>query len=134
MPPLDAIRATPVEGLAILTAGKCDSLALRRLGTGGPRFILDEARPHFDMIVVDSAPILPVADSLLVGQQVDAVILAVLQGVSQMPHILATYQRLASLGIRILGAVVNGTTDHVYGSGYNYYNYASRGTLVETTE
>ena len=121
----EAIRATPAEGLWILPAGNCDGVAIRALAQDKPRQILEEVRPQFDMIIVDSCPVLPVADSLLVGQHVDAVLLSVLQDVSQMPHVHAAYQKITALGIRILGAVVNGTTDQVYGNKYAYYHYAN---------
>ena len=39
----------------------------------------------------------------------DAVILSVLREVSQMPRVFAAQQQLAGLGVRVLGAVVNGT-------------------------
>ncbi|SRR6266545_901055 len=65
-------------------------------------------------------PILPVADGLQIGQQVDAVILSVLRGVSQVPMVRAAHQRLAELNIRVLGAVVNGADmKSVYSSWYS---------------
>ncbi len=51
---------------------------------------------------------LPATDSLLIGQRADAVILSVLREVSQMPRVYAASQRLTTLGIRVMGAVVNG--------------------------
>ncbi len=63
---------------------------------------------------------LPVADALLIGQHVDAVLFSILRDVSRLPKVHAAYQRLASLGIRMLGAIVTGAqTDH-YGSEYQY--------------
>jgi Mrp family chromosome partitioning ATPase len=64
--------------------------------------------------------VLPVADSLLVSQHVDAVIFAILHGVSRMPTVQAAYERLAMLGVRVLGAVVAGTQDATADAGYKY--------------
>ena len=58
---------------------------------------------------------LPVADSLLVGQFADAVIFSVLQNVSRLPDLHAALQRLTSLGIRVMGAVVTGDLREKYG-------------------
>ena len=46
-----------------------------------------EAGPPPDLIVVDSCPVLPVVDALLVGQHVDAVIFSILQDVSRLPKV-----------------------------------------------
>ena len=75
---------------------------------------------------LDSCPVLPVADSLLLGQQSDAVVLSLLRDVSRMPKVYAAYQRLAMLGIRMLGAVVSGTHEATYRSEYHYVVPADR--------
>jgi polysaccharide biosynthesis transport protein len=58
---------------------------------------------------VDSAPVLPVADTLLLGQHVDAALFSILRDVSQLPKIHAARERLTALGVPILGAVLSGT-------------------------
>ena len=70
--------------------------------------LFERLNEEFDFIVVDSHPVLAATDSLLIGRRVDAVILSVLREVSQMPRVYAAQQQLATLGIRVMGAVVNG--------------------------
>jgi len=94
--------------------------ALQALAKDGARTIFEKLKGEYDFIVVDSHPVLPATDSLLIGQHVDAVLLAVLRDVSQTPKVYAACQRLTSLGIRVLGAVVNGTQQDVYGNAYQY--------------
>ena len=53
-------------------------------GAVSPETIMEKLREEFDFIIIDSHPVLPATDSLLIGQQVDAVILSVLREVSQM--------------------------------------------------
>jgi polysaccharide biosynthesis transport protein len=65
--------------------------------------------------------VLPVSDVLLVGQHVDGVIFSVLSDVSRFPNVYTAYERLAGLGIRILGAVVNGVRQSRSGYAYQYY-------------
>jgi polysaccharide biosynthesis transport protein len=77
-------------------------------------------RQEFDFIIVDSHPVLPATDSLLIGQHVDAVIVSVMRDVSQMHHVHTACQQLSTLGIRVFGAVVNGVPVKVYGKGYQY--------------
>ena len=68
-----------------------------------------------------SSPVLPVVDALVIGQNVDVVIFSLLRDVSRIPNVYAAYQRLATLGIRMLGAVVNGVHKDAYGASYHYY-------------
>ncbi len=121
-----AIRETPIPNLWLISAGQSDPVALQTLALDNMRQIFDQLRPQYEFILVDSCPVLPVADSLLVGQHVDAVIFSLLREISRMPRVYAAYQRLSMLGVRILGAVVNGTQHDRYGgSGYNYRYAAS---------
>jgi capsular exopolysaccharide synthesis family protein len=105
----EAVKPTPLEGLSFLAAGQWDREVIQALARGGLEGLFDKLRQEFDFLVIDSHPVLAATDSLLLGQQVDAVILSVLREVSQMPRVWTAAQRLAGLGIRVLGAVVNGT-------------------------
>jgi capsular exopolysaccharide synthesis family protein len=116
----ETIQPAHVEGLSILPAGICDPRALQALAQDGLRPILKLARDQFDFVIVDSCPVLPLADSLLTAQQVDAVLFAVMREVSRMPRVHAAFQRLQQLGARILGVVVNGAR-----SGAEYPSYYS---------
>jgi capsular exopolysaccharide synthesis family protein len=104
----EAVQETPVHGLWVMTAGQWDREVLQALARDGLEGALDKLREEFDFIVIDSHPVLPAADTLLLAQRADAVILAVLREVSQAPRVYAASQRLAALGVRVLGAVVNG--------------------------
>lgn len=105
---IDAIMATNVAGLLVLTAGQWDREVLASLARGELQGILEKLKDEFDFIVIDSHPVLSANDSLLIGRQTDGVILSVLQEVSQTPRVYAAAQRLSGLGIRVLGAVVIG--------------------------
>jgi polysaccharide biosynthesis transport protein len=118
-----AVQSGPVNDLWILTAGLPSSHAIEALAKEGVPRIFSQLREQFDFIVVDSCPILPVADSLLIAQHVDGVIFTMLREVSRLPQVYAGYQRLAALGVRILGIVVNGAGGDVYGSTYSEYQY-----------
>jgi Mrp family chromosome partitioning ATPase len=84
--------------------------------------VLDGLRENYDFIVIDSAPVLPVADSQLIGQHADGVVFSVMRDVSRLPEVYAAYERLSVLRIRILGAVVNGAAGGAYGSSYYHYS------------
>jgi capsular exopolysaccharide synthesis family protein len=122
----DAIQAGPVSDLWILAAGRSTNEALEAMAQPVVPALFQRLREQFDFILIDSCPVLPVADSLLLGQHVDGVIFALLREVSRLPQVYAGYQRLASLGIRMLGIVVNGAGGDVYGSTYSEYQYLDR--------
>jgi succinoglycan biosynthesis transport protein ExoP len=114
----EAIHETPAGGLYLMPAGRSDLLAIQALATDRCRSLLHELKGRYDFIIVDSAPVLPVADSLLVGQIVDAVLFSILRDVSRFPLVHAAQERLSTLGVQTLGAVVSGTTVESYGSPY----------------
>ncbi len=110
----EAILSTPVARLSLLPAGKADRLAIQCLAQENVEKVFGILREQYEFIVIDVPPVLPVADSLLIGQHADAVVFSVLRNVSRMPALHAAQQKLSSLGIRMLGAVVIGEKADVY--------------------
>ncbi len=120
----DAIVSTAVEELKVITAGQCDPQTLRILSQGGLGSLFTRLKEQYDYVIVDSSPILPVADAQIIAQQVDAVLFSVLADVSRKTKVQAAYQRIASLGANVLGAVVTGAHDRSnYGNKY-YSGYS----------
>ncbi len=105
---VDTVLTTNQEGLLVMPAGQWDREVVQALARGSAAGILEKLKEEFDFIVIDSHPVLAATDSVLIGQTVDAVILSVLRDVSQTPRVYAATQRLQGVGIRVLGAVVNG--------------------------
>jgi polysaccharide biosynthesis transport protein len=105
----DVIRATSLNNLWVIPAGEYSEHALSVLAQPRSRNLFDQLRGQFDFIVVDSAPVLPVADTLLLAQHVDGALFSILRDVSQVPRVHAAHARIAALGVPILGAVLSGT-------------------------
>ncbi|MDR3623142.1 MAG: polysaccharide biosynthesis tyrosine autokinase [Paludisphaera borealis] len=115
----DAVRQTLVPDLSLILAGRCDPATIDLLPREDFPNLLKELRDQFDFIIVDTSPLLLVTDALIVSQHVDAVLFSVLRAVSQLPQVYAASERLASMGVRILGAVVSGVPlkpNRYYGS------------------
>jgi capsular exopolysaccharide synthesis family protein len=123
------IQPTSVRNLWMVPAGRWTAQATEALAQETLRPILERLKAEFDLIIVDSSPVLAVVDGLLIAQQVDAAIFSILNEVSHSPSVYAAYQRLEGLGVRILGAVVNGLTTHQFGykSDYTYGSGSNRG-------
>ena len=115
----DAIRPTLTPNLWVLPAGRCDqqslsALAQRQMFLGE---CFQKMREDFEFVIIDCCPVLPVVDSMLIGQHVDIAVLSVLRDVSQVPRVDEANRRLTSMGIRVFGAVVTGA------AGGNYYHH-----------
>lgn len=96
--------------LDVVAAGSCDARALRALGQEALPDLIARLKARYDFVVIDSAPLLPVADSLHLSQHADAAVLSVYREVSRLPAVFAGYERLRALGVRVLGVVVTGVT------------------------
>jgi len=117
------VYPTQADKLWLLPAGHCDlrsvqALANSRLGT-----LLDSLRSQFEFVILDAGPVLTVADALLLGQHVDGAILSVLRNVSKVPKVYEACERLRSVGVEVIGSVVNGVSCH-----------APRGVEIHLTE
>jgi len=117
----DAVQATAVPNLWVITAGQCSNATIAALAQGHPmETLFNRLRGQFDFIIVDSCPVLPVADALLIGQHVDGVVFSIMQDISQLPKVMTATEKLNQLNIPLVGAVVNGIKQDVYSYGYNY--------------
>jgi capsular exopolysaccharide synthesis family protein len=116
------------NGLCVLTAGRADAQAIQTLAHEETRGLFQSWKDRFAFVIVDTPPILPVADGLFVGQQVDAAICSVMRDVSRIPRVFEANERLLAMGVRILGAVMVGERWGHYRSRYDYksgYGYPS---------
>jgi len=104
----DVIRPTHAEGLWLLTAGYCDVDAIHALATEQMQPAFEKLRSEYDFIIIDGAPVLGMSDALIFGQYCDGAILSVRRDFSQMPKINEAAALLRSVGVRLIGSVVNG--------------------------
>ena len=121
--PTDAIRATPVSRLWLLAAGNGDAHAIQALAQDNLRTLFEQLKQQYDFIIIDTAPVLAVTDSLLIGQHVDGVVYAILRDVSRAPAVYAAQQKMAQLDVHTIGAVLLGAEaeygDKTYGFDMN---------------
>jgi capsular exopolysaccharide synthesis family protein len=118
--PGDAIRATPFSRLWVLPAGNGDNHAIQALSQDNVRSLFEQLKQQYDFILIDTPPVLPVTDTLLLGQHVDGVLMAVLRDVSRAPALYAAQRKLAPLSVVMLGAVVLGAEAEHDDQSYGY--------------
>jgi succinoglycan biosynthesis transport protein ExoP len=107
----EAVQPTAIEGLFAVTGGVCDYAAITALSRPELSRVMKGFRESFDHIVIDAGPVLAFADALLLGQQSDVAVVATMRDVSRMPLVTAAVEKLRSVGVRVLGTVVNGVAD-----------------------
>ncbi len=93
--------------------------------------LLCEAAQHYDLVIVDTPPILAVTDAVLVAQQAGTSLLVAHFGKSTPQQIEAAKRRLSQNGVLIKGAILNAVrrkaSTSAYDTGaYGYYSYAAR--------
>ena len=114
------VHQVATENLAVVTAGRWDRTALASLSNGAAAAMFKQLREDYEFVVVDSSPILPVADARFVSQHVDSVVLSVFRDISEAPKIEAACEILSAFGVLNVEAVVTGPNDRMYGKHMGY--------------
>ncbi|AET70538.1 capsular exopolysaccharide biosynthesis protein [Desulfosporosinus orientis DSM 765] len=119
------IRDTAVPSVRVLPAGPVPPNPAELLGSKGMEHLLEGAGGEFDMVLIDTPPVIAVTDALILAQEVDGVILVLASGEVDKGYAQKAKGLLDKLEIKILGAVLNkvGMNSHEYYY-YNYYNSA----------
>ena len=83
--------------------------------------LITELRQIYDLIIIDSPPVLPVPDALILGRWADGAVLAARYDISRFPQVERARRQLDNAGIAIMGTVINGmrNADSYYGR-YSY--------------
>jgi len=111
------------------TPGQDPSRLLQGDRLGG---LIARLRATFDVVIIDAPPVLAVPDALLLGRWTDGAVLAVRHDTSRFPLVERAHRRLATIGVPVLGAVVNGVRSME--STYGGYHYASSAEADRSAE
>jgi capsular exopolysaccharide synthesis family protein len=119
----DAVRPVDVPNLFVLPSGQFPPNPSELLGSPAMREILEEAKGSFDMVVIDSPPVLAVTDASVISSVVDGTIVVVRVGKTARDAVRRAVAQLRVVNGRVLGAVLNDVDfrSGVYYGGYGYY-------------
>jgi capsular exopolysaccharide synthesis family protein len=115
----EVLRACSVPGLTFLPSGPLPSNDDQLLASREMRNVLGELRRRSDLTLIDSGPILGVADSIMLAAVVDAVLLVVDGSKSTRGDIADARQQLDRAGARLIGTVIN----RFHSSRWDRYQY-----------
>ena len=103
----ESISATLVPHLDILPAGSTAPNPAELVGSASMKRLLHGLRDRYDFILVDTPPIMAVADALLISRVVDSVLLVVRHGFTPRSVAREARLKLSRVKARVLGLVLN---------------------------
>ena len=122
-----AVHSTETENFFYMPSGTHSPNPAELLAQAGIDGLIDEALLHFDRVIVDSAPVHAVSDTLLVLNRIQTLCLVVKSGYTPRNSVLRAVQMLKEAGAPLAGAILNQIPRSRGGSGYYYDSYYSYG-------
>ena len=122
---MDVINESEIPNLSVLGSGPFPPNPSELLGSQAMRDILRQARESFDIVLLDSPPLLAVTDAAVLSTMVDGAILVVRMGSTARTSVRRAKSQLHTVHGRLIGTVLNDVDFRagLYGGGYGYYYY-----------
>jgi receptor protein-tyrosine kinase len=123
----DAVQSVPdVENLYVLASGPLPPNPSELLNSEHAAQVLTELRAEFDMVLLDTPPVLPVTDAAILSTRADATLLVATAGKTTRRAVSRAVELLRQVEAPLVGSVLNRVKDqpgYGYGYGYGYYRY-----------
>jgi capsular exopolysaccharide synthesis family protein len=121
------IKPTEVANLFVLPCGPTPPNPAELLLTKRFETVLAELAKRFDRVILDSPPIQPVTDAIVLSKRVDGVVLVVRASKTMRDELRRSAKMVRDVGGSIVGVIVNelDTRDRSHGYGYGYGRYGA---------
>ena len=120
----DLIQPTYIGNLSVITSGNIPPNPAELLGTEKMINLLTKLEEKWDVILIDTPPILVVTDASLLAQAVDNLILVIKSGATHKEALIRSQKIISNLNTVFSGAILNEVSDrHSYYSNYYYSEY-----------
>ncbi len=130
----DAIRTSPFDGLSFLTSGPIPPSPTELLASPRMLALIEDALARFDMVLLDSPPILGLADAPLLSSLAEGTLLVLESDRNRRGVLKGTLRRLRLARGRVIGVALTkfdaahaSSYTYYYGYGYDYYAYDGGG-------
>ena len=110
-----------IDNLRVLPGGSKPPNPAELLASAAAHAMLVELEQDCDLLILDSAPILPVADSLELMPSVDLVLMVVRNSVTRLRHLAAAADRVERVGATLSGIAYNDVTERDTNVSSGYY-------------
>lgn len=128
----EAVQETAIQNLDMLAAGPPCGNPAEILTAGDFGKLIEETRAKYDFVIVDTPPVLPVTDPVIITSNVDAVYMPMRIRKGVQVKSMKAIEALALVGRQVDGVIINGLSRKEAGSygygGYGYGTYGSYGT------
>ena len=118
----DIVQETDINNLSIVAAGKIKGNFGEILNSDKMKKFIQSMSEKFDIVLYDSPPVLSVADPLILGSQMDGVILVVRYGVTDKDAIMHVKKIISQHSTKLIGVLLNANRNY-HSRGYKYYYY-----------
>lgn len=122
----DAIQHFEKGGFDVLTCGPQPSHPVELLMNERFQTVMSRIDKEYDIVIVDTPPVLAVTDALLVARAAATTLLVARFGKTSVKEIENCRKRLQQMGVQVEGAILNDIVKSAafyYHSGYSHYNY-----------
>jgi capsular exopolysaccharide synthesis family protein len=116
------LQAGPADGLRVLLSGELPPNPAELAGSEHMRKLLHVLAQQVDIVLLDSPPVLPVADAMALARSVDGVLLVIVAGHTRRQAARQAVEGLRQVGANVVGVVLNAVPTH-RGSYYHYGEY-----------
>ena len=135
----DVIQPWGKGKLNVLPAGQVPPNPSELLGSPKMQKLILEAEKKYDLVLIDTAPLLPVTDAAILSKMTGGVVIVVAVGKTTRPQLQGALSHIETVGGRVLGFVMNkiptkgadayGYYSYGYKYGYRYgYQYGGYGS------
>jgi len=125
----DVMHREVVEGLDFISTGTMPKNPAELLLNRNLASLVDDLSSRYDIVIVDSAPVLAVPDAGILGAFAGTALLVTMAGKTKLGEIGESSKRFAQNGIRLSGVIFNGVNPRLgqygYGSKYGGYRYVA---------
>jgi non-specific protein-tyrosine kinase len=118
------MQSTKLETLKVITSGPIPPNPAELLDSNRMRRILDTLRSQADLLIIDSPPVLAVADASILGARCSGALLVIDAGRTRSDVSRRAVETLGKTGTKVLGVVLNRISTRRAASDYYYYYYA----------
>jgi capsular exopolysaccharide synthesis family protein len=122
----DAVQSTKTPGLSLVARGKSNSVSPELLSRNQFQQLIDSLRGDFDRIIVDTPPLLGLADSLLISKVVDGLIFVIRADQTTQRDVATASEILHQAGAPVYGFILNCVNLKRLENSYYYGTYYSR--------
>lgn len=120
-----AVRPTAVDGLELLTAGPKPHNPAEILNSSMFTELLEVLSDRYDQVIIDSPPVMGVADARIIAASCDMTVLVLRAEKSTRRLSELSRDGLSSVGAHLLGIVINDVSPQ-NGQSYGYYGYGRK--------